>query len=66
MRNCQVELNAISFNAAISACEKAGLWKVALQLVREMTQRKVRAHLKAAPEGQEDGLRGPEEGQSSS
>jgi pentatricopeptide repeat domain-containing protein 1 len=40
MLRSEVEMDVISFSAAISACEKGGEWEKALQLMRVMVQNK--------------------------
>ena len=42
MRECGVTPNAISFSAAISACENGGKWERSLSLLDEMRERGVR------------------------
>ena len=37
MRAARVRANVISYNTAISACEKSGEWQIAVQLFQEMS-----------------------------
>lgn len=34
--------NEITYSSAISACEKGGNWRVALDLLKQMKERKIR------------------------
>ena len=43
MANSRVEANTITYNAAISACEKAGEWASASQLLDGMAKSRVEA-----------------------
>ena len=44
MANNRVEANTIAYSAAISACEKAGDWARALQLLDSMANSRVEAY----------------------
>lgn len=42
-----VPCRQVSFNAALSACERAGLWQLAVQLLAEMKERNSKEGLEA-------------------